>query len=66
VIAGFDVLRDEGEAYAAALEAAAIHVEVQREPALGHGFVNLTNVSRESRRATIDMARRWRELVAGL
>lgn len=62
-LAGFDVLRDEGEAYAEALRSAGVRCEVQREPSLGHGFINLTGVSRASRRATIELARRWRALL---
>ena len=60
VIAGFDVLRDEGEAYAAALRAAGTPCEVYRAPALGHGFVNLTTVSRAARRAVDEVATAWR------
>jgi acetyl esterase len=65
VIAHFDVLRDEGEAYAAALQAAGVRCEVQREPTLGHGFVNLTPVCPRALDAVIDMAERWRSFAGG-
>lgn len=41
VTAGFDPLRDEGEAYAEKLRAAGVRVEEQREPSLVHGFINM-------------------------
>lgn len=63
VVAGFDVLRDEGEAYAEALRAAGTHVEVMRERSLGHGFLHLTPVSPAAHRATVDLAVRWRRLL---
>jgi acetyl esterase/lipase len=64
VVAGFDVLRDEVKAYAAALTAAGTRCTVQRAPSLGHGFVNLTMVSAEADRATREMARAWKALLA--
>lgn len=63
VTAGFDVLRDEGEAYAAALRDAGTRVEDFRESAMGHGFINLTGVSRAARLATVRIAHRWRDVV---
>ncbi len=52
VTAGFDPLRDEGEAYAAALRAAGVSVTVRREPGLIHGFANMIGVSDAARDAT--------------
>ena len=60
VTAGFDTLRDEGEAYARALGAAGVPVELYRQAALPHGFVHLVDVSRAARRASVAVARRWR------
>jgi acetyl esterase/lipase len=51
VTAGFDALRDEGEAYAGALRRAGNHVVSWRERGLLHGFVNYAGISRESRAA---------------
>lgn len=51
VTAGFDALRDEGEAYAGALRRAGNHVVSWRERGLLHGFVNYAGVSREARAA---------------
>lgn len=66
VTAGFDVLRDEGEAYAAALQRAGTPCQLVREGALAHGFLNLTGISRGARRATVRLARRWRALLDAL
>jgi acetyl esterase len=63
VTAGFDILRDEGEAYAAALRAAGNVVRLRRFPALGHAFINMTSVCPAARRATIELAREWRAML---
>jgi acetyl esterase len=56
VTAAFDPLRDEGEAYAQALEAAGSRVVSLRADGLIHGFINLTAVNRRSRDAVIRLA----------
>lgn len=63
VSAGFDVLRDEGEAYAHALQDAGTPIALYRQASLPHGFINLTDVSPAARRATVAVARRWRQFV---
>ncbi len=63
VTAGFDVLRDEGEAYARALVRAGTRADLYRQADLPHGFIHLTPVSASARRATVAVARRWRQLV---
>ena len=66
VTAGFDVLRDEGEAYAEALRAAGVPVRLRRFPSLAHGFINMTGVSPAARRATAETARDFRALLNDL
>ncbi len=54
--AGFDPLRDEGEAYALRMREAGVQVALRRHPGLIHGFANLTAVSRSSRGAMLEAA----------
>jgi len=54
--AGFDPLRDEGEAYATRLREAGVKVALRRHPGLIHGFANLTAVSRTARAAMQELA----------
>jgi acetyl esterase len=56
VTAAFDPLRDEGEAYAAALRAAGVPTLLRRFPGLVHGFINMTGVSPASRDALVEIA----------
>lgn len=53
--AGFDPLRDEGEAYAERMRAAGARVALRRHPGLIHGFANLTAVSRSARAAMLEV-----------
>jgi acetyl esterase len=62
VTSGFDILRDEGEAYAQHLQATGTLVEHVRCEHLGHGFINLAGAHRDSELATIRIARQWRRL----
>ena len=57
--AGFDPLRDEGEAYAKRLRDSGVEVELRRYPSLVHGYLNMAG--------HIDAAREpWADLVAAL
>lgn len=62
VTAGFDMLRDEGEAYAGHLRAHGTEVRQLRVENVGHGFMNLASVHRDSERAFQRIARDWRRL----
>ena len=54
--AGFDPLRDEGEAYAARLQRAKVPVELRRYPSLIHGFVAMAGAIDEAGVAFDDLA----------
>ncbi|WP_246142461.1 alpha/beta hydrolase [Nocardioides rubriscoriae] len=54
--AGFDPLRDEGEAYARQLADAGVSVELKRFPDQIHGFFNIVGVGRRSRAAVDEIA----------
>ena len=56
--AGFDLLRDEGEAYGDRLRAAGVAVEVTRFADQIHGFLNIVGVGTTSRAANLRVARR--------
>jgi acetyl esterase len=56
VTAGFDPLRDEGEAYARQLADAGVRVELRRHPGQVHGFFNVVGVGRSSRAAVAETA----------
>src|SRR6266511_1535687 len=64
VTAGFDPLRDEGEAYAAALAAAGTPVTLRRQAGMIHGFANMVDVSAPARTELIEVARDLRALLA--
>lgn len=54
-VAGFDPLRDEGEAYAAALRAAGTEVDLRYLGTLTHGFANLFKLGGDSAVATSEL-----------
>ncbi len=56
VTAGFDPLRDEGEAYAAALRQAGVPTALRRHESLIHGFASMTAVSPTAHDAVVEMA----------
>ena len=60
VTAGFDPLRDEGEAYARKLADAGVEVELRRFPEQLHGFLQLVGIGRSSRAANAEIADRLR------
>lgn len=61
VTAGFDPLRDEGEAYAEKLREAGVKVEQHRYPGLIHGFFNIVGAGRSARAAVEEIALKLRE-----
>jgi acetyl esterase len=61
--AGFDPLRDEGEAYGELLEKHGVQVEVKRYPAMIHGFFNIVGVGRECRANAADIADKLRAAI---
>ena len=61
--AGFDVLRDEGEAYAKRLADAGVAVTHRRVPGQIHGFGNATGISASARTAMGEAARKLAELL---
>lgn len=56
ITAGFDPLRDEGEAYAAKLKADEVEVTLRRHSTLIHGFINMAGANRTSHDAVCEMA----------
>jgi acetyl esterase/lipase len=66
VTAGFDPLRDEGEAYAAALSAAGTPATLRRFPGFIHAFINLAGVSAACREAVAEIAGMTRALFANV
>jgi acetyl esterase len=54
--AGFDPLRDEGEAYAERMRDAGVPVTLRRHQGLIHGFANMTAVSPTARAAMLELA----------
>jgi acetyl esterase len=56
--AGFDPLRDEGEAYARKLADAGVEVELRRFPDQIHGFLSMVGVGRSAKAACVEVAAR--------
>jgi acetyl esterase len=54
--AGFDPLRDEGEAYADALREAGTPVVLRRAPGLVHGYLSMTGINRASLEESLAVA----------
>ena len=55
ITAGFDPLRDEGEAYAQALAQAGTPVVLRRFEGYIHGFISAAGVSRRLREAVLEI-----------
>ncbi len=55
VTAGFDPLRDEGEAYAARMREAGVAVTQRRQRGLVHGFVNMVGAGRAASAAVSEL-----------
>jgi acetyl esterase len=62
--AGFDPLRDEGEAYAEALRRAGVRVLQRRFDGMIHGFASSAGVSPSAREAVLELAGATRALLA--
>jgi acetyl esterase len=63
VTAGFDPLRDEGEAYADLLAGHGVTVTRTRYPSMIHGFFNIVGVGREARAYAAEIAGDLRQLL---
>jgi acetyl esterase len=63
VTAGFDPLRDEGEAYADLLADHGVPVTRKRYPSMVHGFFNIVGVGREARVHAAEIATATRDLL---
>jgi len=65
VLAGYDILLDEGLAYAEKLEAAGVRATMQLEEALVHGFTSLAGACPEALRAVHESGRGFKAMLDG-
>ena len=65
VTAEFDPLRDEGEAYGKAMQAAGARADVRRFPGMIHGFFDLGAVSPAAQAAIEESCARFGDLIRG-
>jgi acetyl esterase len=63
ILAGFDPLRDEGEAYAAKLRELGVPAQLRRFAGLFHGFINSIGASPSSAAALVEVAGMTRALL---
>ncbi len=63
--AGFDPLRDEGEAWARRLAEAGVDVTLKRFPGLMHGFFNIVGIGRTNRAAAAEIAAQLKQALHG-
>ncbi len=64
VTAGFDPLRDEGEAYARLLGESGVEVDTKRYPSMIHGFIHLVGVGHEAPSYNLEITERLRRALA--
>jgi acetyl esterase len=64
VTAQYDVLRDEGEAYADKLRTAGVEVEMHRYEGMLHGFIHFANAFDKSKEATTEIAKKIKDFVS--
>jgi acetyl esterase len=64
ITAGYDPLRDEGEAYAARLREAGVDVRTSRYPGMFHGFLSMTTQLDKAREAVAEVGAALRAALA--
>ena len=64
ITAGYDPLRDEGEAYAARLREAGVDVRTSRYPGMFHGFLSMTAQLDKAREAMAEAGAALRAALA--